>query len=115
MNREDIGGFVKEPETNRSCEVTEMHLFGDDSAEEDALCEVDASDDYIRSAMCYLEDRLHGAWVGAVCEGCKEQAILFALILAQDLQGEGLLDEAAEYRRLAKTLLRETGRNRPGE
>ena len=58
--------------------------------------------------MCYLEDRLHGAWVGVVCERCKERAIPFAVNLAHDLEAESLLDEAEEYRQLAQTLLRET-------
>ncbi len=61
--------------------------------------------------MCYLEDRLHGAWVDPACDGCKERAIPFALNLAQDLEAEGLLDEAAEYRWLAKKILRKTGPN----
>ena len=64
--------------------------------------------------MCYLEDRLHGAGVGTVCEGCKALAIPFAVNLAQDLESEGLLDEAAEYLELVETLLRETGRSLPG-
>ena len=99
----------------RRQEVIEMHLFDDDSAEEKVLCEVDAGVDYVRSAMCYLEDRLCGAWVGAVCEGCKALAIPFAVNLAQDLEAEGQLDRAAEYRELVETLMREAARNLRGD
>ena len=93
----------------RRREVIEMHLFDDDAAEENALCEADASDDDRRSAMCYLDDRLRGAWVGTVCQGCKERAAPFAVNLAQDLEDEGLPDEAAEYRELAETISGESG------
>ena len=66
-------GRSYEPELDgtRRREMIEMHLFDDDAAEEKALCEADTSDDDRRSAMCYLEDRLHGAWVGTVCEGVQ--------------------------------------------
>ena len=99
---------IRELETNRRREVIEMHLFDDDAAEEKALCEADTSDDTRRSAMCYLEDRLHGARVGSVCERCKVLAIPFAVKVAKDLEAEGLLDEAEEYRQLAEKLQRET-------
>ena len=102
MNPENIRRLDTELETNRRREVVEMHLFDDDAAEEEALCQVGASVDYIRSAMCYLEDRLHGARVGVVCQGCKERAIPFAVTLAKDLKFEGLMDEAEEYRRACR-------------
>ena len=108
MNPEDTGRLETELETNRRREVIEMHLFDDVAAEEKALCEADTSHDTRRSAMCYLEDRLHGAWVGVVCERCKVVAIPFAVKMARDLEAEGLLDEVEEYRQLAETLLRET-------
>lgn len=108
MNPEDIGRITTEPEIIGRYEVTEMHLFDDDAGEEEALCKVDTSDDYIRSATYYLEDRLHGARVGVVCQGCKERAIPFAVNVAQDLEAEGLLGEAEEYRQLVETLDRET-------
>ena len=101
--------YEPEPDGTRRREVIEMHLFDDDAAEEKALCGADTSDDNRRSAMYYLEDRLHGAWVGTVCEGCKERAAPFALNLAQDLEDEGLPDEAAEYRELAETISGESG------
>ena len=108
MNPEDIGRLETELETDWWYVVTEMHLFDDDAAEEEALCQGEAAVDYIRSAMCYLEDRLHGTQVGLVCEGCKERAIPFAVTLAKDLETEGLMDEAEEYRQLVETLERET-------
>ena len=103
------------PEGARRREVIEMHLFDDDAAEENPLCGADTSDDDRRSATCYLEDRLRGAWVGTVCEGCKERAVPFAVNLAHDLEDEGLPDEAAEYRELAKTISGEIGRNLRGD
>ncbi len=51
--------------------------------------------------------------VGLVCECCKTPAPQFAMELAQDLEAEGLLDEAEDYHQLAQTLLEETGRNGP--
>ena len=109
MNPEDIGRLETELETNKRREVIEMHLFDDDAAEEKARCEADTSHDTRRSAMCYLEDRLHGARVGVVCERCKVLAIPFAVKTSRDLEDDGLQDEVEEYRRLADALLRETG------
>ena len=60
---------------------------------------------------------MHGLWVGTVCEGCKGCKALsppFAVNLAQNLEAEGLLDEAQEYRQLADTLAGETGQNLSG-
>ena len=108
MNPGYIRILETELETNGRREIIEMHLFDEVAEEEKALCEADTSHDTRRSAMCYLEDRLHGAWVGVVCERCKVLAIPFAVKEAQDLEAEGLLDEAEEYRQLAETLMRET-------
>ena len=60
----------------------------------------------------YLESRLYGLRVGTICEGCKALAIPFAANLTRDLEAEGLVDQADEYRQLADTLLRETGLGR---
>ena len=96
-------------ETNRRYEVMEMHLFDTDAREEKALCGVDTSADELRGVDGYLDDPLHGFSVGAVCERCKALAVPFAVNLIGDLDAEGLLGEADEYRQLADTLLRETG------
>ena len=56
----------------------------------------------------YLESRLHGLWVGTICEWCKALSVPFALNITRDLEAEGLRDESDEYRQLADTLLRET-------
>ena len=93
--------------------MTEMHLFDEDEVEERALCGKDTSADDGRSVMFYLEDRLHGADVGTVCEGCKVAAPRFAMKLAQDLEAQGLVDEAEGYRQLTQALLKETGQNEP--
>lgn len=98
-------------ESPRRFRVTVMHLFGEDEAEEKSLCGAETSADNRRSVNFYLEDRLHGAVVGIVCEGCKVSAPEFAIRLAQDLEAEGLADEAEDYRRLARTLMKEIGRN----
>ncbi len=96
-------------ETGRRCEVTEMHLFDENAACEWALCGADASADDLRGVNGYLEDRLYGDPVGAVCEGCKSRAAPFAVKTGRDLEDDGLQDEAEEYRRLTDALLRETG------
>ena len=55
---------------------------------------------------------MYGLWVGTICEGCKALAIPFAANLTRDLEAEGLMDEADEYRQLVDRLLRETGLGR---
>ena len=60
----------------------------------------------------YLKRRKDDLEVGTVCEGCKAQTVPFAVNRSRDLEAEGLVDEAEEYRRLADTLLRETGLGR---
>ena len=96
------------PETNSRYESTEFHLFDTDATEEKALCGADCR----RVVDGYLESRLCGLWVGTICEGCKALATPFALNITCDLETEGLVDEADEYRQLADTLLRETGLGR---
>ena len=96
-------------EADRRYEVREMHLFDTDARGEKALCGVDTSADELRGVDGYLDDRLNGSSVGTVCERCKAQAAPFAVNRIRDLEAEGLLDEAEEYRQLADTLLRETG------
>ena len=96
-------------ETNRRCEVMEMHLFDDNARKENALCGADTSADELRSVDGYLDDRLYGSLVDTVCEGCKVLAAPFAGNLIRHLEGEGRVEEAEEYRQLASTLLRETG------
>ena len=93
-------------------EVLEMHLFDDDATEERALCGSDTSDTDRRSVRCYLEDRRHDGSVGTVCEGCKFRAVPLAEDAFRNLEFEGLVDEAEEYRQLADTLARETGMDR---
>ena len=100
--------------TGRREEKT-MHLFDADAREEKALCGADTSADRRRSMGGYLEDRLNETGVGIACEGCKSRAVPLAVNLARDLEAEGLLDEAQEYRELAETLGRETGQDRSGD
>ena len=111
MNPQENWGLEAKFDTNRRREVIEMHLFDEDATEEKALCEVDTSAGDRRGVRGYMEDRLHGLWVGAVCEGCKAPALPFAVSLVHGLESEDLLDEAEEYCQLADTLSRETGLN----
>ena len=109
MKSRDDRAYELRREDTRTREVLEMHLFDIDAREEKALCGVDVSADDRRGVDGYLEDRLYGVSVGAVCEGCKALAIPFAVNLIRDLKSEGLLDEAEEFHQLADILLRETG------
>ena len=114
MNVHDDSTMKVTPETRRRhdmtrFEITEMHLFDPNATEERTLGGEDTSAYDRRDVNGYLEDRLHGSSVGTVCEACKARAVPFALNLIQDMEAEGFLDEAEEYRRLADTLLRETG------
>ncbi len=111
MRTTDHGEFKVRTETDWRYAVNEMHLFDEGAREEGVFCEGDAAIDYRRSVREYLKDRLHDVPVGPVCECCKIPAPQFAMELAQDMEAEGLLDEAEDYRQLARTLLEETGRN----
>ncbi len=92
-----------------TCEVMETHLFDANANVERALGGEETSANDRMSVDYYLERRKDGLEVGTVCERCKALAAPFAMSLARDLEAEGRLDEADEYRRLADTLLRETG------
>ena len=86
----------------------EMHLFDEKVARERALCGADAPADDRRGVNGYLEDRLYGNPVGAVCQGCKSRATPFAVKTGRDLEDEGLPNEAEDYRELARMLSNET-------
>ena len=93
----------------------EQHLFDENARLEEALCRADTSAVYRRGVRGYLCERLGNIDVGTVCEGCKAQAIPFAQTIAHDLEAEGMLDEAEDYRRLAETLRNETGQDGSGD
>ena len=95
--------------------MNEIHLFDENAREEDVFCGVHAATDYWRSVREYLKDRKYDIPVGTVCEGCKSRSIPFAVDIAQDLEDEGLLDEAEEFLLLAETLARETGQDLPSD
>ena len=114
MNVHDDSTMKVTPETRRRYEMMrreqiEIHLFGTHAVEEKAHCGEDTSANDRMSEGYYMEGRKDGLEVGTVCERCKAMAVPFAMSLTRDLEAEGLLDEAEEYRRLADTLLRETG------
>ena len=109
MKSRDDRAYELRREDTRTREVFEMHLFDIDAAEEEALCGVNTTDGDTRGVEGYLDDRLDDNWIGTICEGCKALAAPFATKRGRDLEAEGLLDEAEEYRRLADTLARETG------
>ncbi len=94
------------PETGRSCEamryqMTEVHLFDTDAAEEKAPCGTDASSIEQRGVDYLLEGLLYGRSVGAVCERRKALAVRFVVKVGRDLEAEGLVDEAWDYYRPA--------------
>lgn len=93
----------------KTCKVVELHLIDPNANKERAFCGEDTSIHDRISVYGYLEDRLRGSWVGTICEQCKPLAVPFAISLSRDLEAEGRLDEAYEYRVLADTLRRETG------
>ena len=91
--------------------VFEMHLFDEDAAVEQALCAKDAPATDRKGVRGYLEDRLYCNWVGTICQDCKALAAPFTGKIIDDLQADGRVEEADEYRLLAGTLARETGQD----
>ena len=115
MNPEEIRGLETESENNRRRnEVIEMHLFDEDASEEKTLCGADVPAVYLKGVRGYLSERLNEIWGGATCEGCKVSTPRFAIMLAQKLEDDGLLEEAEEYRQLADMLQRETAQQPSG-
>ena len=108
MRFRDCGIQVSNRETERRCELEEMHLFDDDAREERALCGAGSSPVERMGVVYYLESRRGGAPVGTVCDECKALVVPFAESFADALETDGPADEAAEFRRLAGTLRRET-------
>lgn len=98
-------------ETNRSYEVKEQHLFDENARTETVFCGADSSTEERVSECYYMEQRRNGIELGSVCESCKAFTLPFAVRLGRDLEAEGMLDEAEEYRRLAETLRKETGQD----
>ena len=114
MKLEESKGIETKLEDSRRHEVFEMHLVDRNASEEEAVCGVDTSDDERMGVTYYLGMRKDGFAVGTVCQRCKAQAPPLAVSLSQELEDEGLPDDAEEYRRLAETLARDTGQNPPG-
>ena len=118
MNPETRQELETNPATERRIEVTDMHLFDENEAEEKPLCGADAPADYHRSVRYYLEDRLHEARVGNICPDCKALAMpLVEVILdewGEKFEGEGRLGDAEDCRELFKKLARETGQDGSG-
>ena len=103
------------PGTCRRYEVIEMHLFDKNDGEGEALCKDRVHVHDLFTVQYFMESRMYGITVGTVCERCKALAVPFPLNLSRDLEAEGLLDEAEEYRQLAYKLARETASERgPG-
>ena len=92
--------------------MIERHLSDTEADEEKPRCGADNSDSELIAAVYYLEDRLRDRPVGTVCEACKVEAVPFAVDISGELEAEGLLDEAADYRKLADRLAREAGLDR---
>ena len=115
MTTNGDGSLTWAAEANGRYEVNEQHLFDENARSERAFCGTDSSTDYRVSVGYYMEQRKNGLEVGSVCESCKAFAPPFALRLSRDLEAEGMLDEAEEYRRFAETLQKETGQDRSGD
>ena len=84
-------------ETDRRCEVMEMHLFGENASRERAL-----PGGRQRSRWPEKRERLPGGpvaghSVGAVCEGCKTLVMPFAGHIIQGMEADGRVDEAEEW------------------
>ena len=99
-------------DVNRRYEVIVMHLFDDEVADLTALCGAGVSVHDLISVDYYLERRKDGLPVETLCEGCKALAVPFAENLSCDLEDDGRVDEAEEYRRLADRVARETAAQR---
>ena len=93
----------------------EMHLSDTNAVVPKALCGAETSHD-LRDLKGYLEDRLYGVPVGAVCQDCKVLAMPLAEDIledmAEDLEDEARLGEAEDCCKLAYTLAREMGQDR---
>ena len=114
MRNNRDGSLTRAVEANRRYEVKEQHLFDENARSERAFCGVYSSTEDRVSVGYYMEQRKTGLEVGNVCEACKAFAPPFTLRLSNDLEDEGVLDEAREYRELAETLAREAGRDWSG-
>lgn len=93
-------------------EVMQMHLFDENAAKEMSLCREDSSSIERMSVGYYLEERLCGRPIGAVCERCK--ALVMSLAddiieeMAEVLEEEGRFGDAEDCRELFNTLAGET-------
>ncbi len=96
-----------------SNQVLEIHLFDTEAVEEMALCGEDSSPDERMGVAYYLEMRKELLGVGTVCQGCKVLAMPLAEVIseerAEELEDEGLSDDAEDFRALPNKLARETG------
>lgn len=115
MTTDGDGSLTWAVETKSRYEVNEQHLFDENARCERAFCGADSSTEDRVSVGYYMEQRKNGLDVGTVCESCKAFAPPFALRRSRDLEAEGMLDEAEEYRRLYETLRKETGQDRSGD
>ena len=88
-------------ETEGRYEVKEQHVFDEYAAEERALCGDASLSDGRIGVDYYMGRRKDGLGVGTVCEGCKALVPPFARGRSRDLEADGRLDEAQEYRELA--------------
>ena len=99
------------PDTERSCELIEMHLLDADAREEESLCGAEVSVLDLTTVQNYLECRRHISSLPTVCNDCKVPAIHFARMRHSALADEGMTDEAEI---LPPTRRHAFGRDRPG-
>ena len=108
MKAKGVESLTLAVETDRRYKVNEQHVFDEYAAEERALCGDASSSDGRIGVGYYMGQRKDGLGVGTVCEGCKALVPPFARKHSRDLEADGRLVEAEDYRELADTLLRET-------
>lgn len=86
-----------------------MHLMDADAREEAAFCKASASVHDLTSVQDYLERRANDLPLSTTCNKCKIVAVTWADDYCQNLEADGMAEEAHEYRRVVDQMARETG------
>ena len=112
MNPETHRELETNPVSERSSEVTGMHLFDENEAEEHARCGRDTTRTERMGDREYVNERLNGSRPRAVCPGCKALAMPLVEVILEDMarnfEDEGRLGDAEDCRELLDRLAGET-------
>ena len=96
--------------------VMQMHLFDENAAKERARCRRNTTPTGRMGVREYVNYRLYANRYPAVCQDCEVLAMPLAKVIieemAEDLEDDGRLGDAEDYRELLNTLARETGPDR---